>query len=127
MTMVAAVELDDLLAVGEGTRQTEHAHAGLCARVHEANHLNAGDGVDDHLGEDVLQRAWSTKTGSLLKGSDESCVHLEIKNNIKKPAQRLIRQGQPTDKASCGNQGETIKGRERKFCGYQHKLMQKRR
>jgi hypothetical protein len=35
------LKLDDLLALGVGADEAEHTHAGLSARVGEANHLHA--------------------------------------------------------------------------------------
>ena len=48
-TVVAALELDDLLAVGVGADKAEHAHARLRAGVREAHHLHRRHRVDYHL------------------------------------------------------------------------------
>ena len=55
MAVVAALELDHLVAAGVSTDQAQHSHAGLGAAVDEAHHLNAGYSVDHHFGQGVFQ------------------------------------------------------------------------
>ena len=45
VAVVAAVELDHLLAAGEGADEPDHAHARLGARVGEAHHLDRRHGL----------------------------------------------------------------------------------
>jgi len=65
--VVAPVELDHLLAARVRAHQPEHAHARLGAGVGEADHLDGGDRVDDHLGELVLERARRAERRALVK------------------------------------------------------------
>src|ERR671931_376290 len=51
MAVVAAVELDDLLASGERARQPDRGQRGLGTRVDEADHLDRGEGLADQLGQ----------------------------------------------------------------------------
>jgi len=64
--VVAAVELDDLFALGVRAHQPQHAHARLGARVGEAHHLDRRHRVDHHLGELVLERAGRTEGRALV-------------------------------------------------------------
>ncbi|MCY1534316.1 hypothetical protein D9M68_696840 [compost metagenome] len=51
MAVVAAFELDDLLASGRAARQADRAHAGFGARTHQAHHVDAGHQLDDLFGQ----------------------------------------------------------------------------
>ena len=51
MAVVAAFELDDLLAAGGAARQADGAHAGFGARADQAHHVDAGDQLDDLFGQ----------------------------------------------------------------------------
>mmetsp|Transcript_60032 Transcript_60032/g.82502 ORF Transcript_60032/g.82502 Transcript_60032/m.82502 type:complete len:216 (-) Transcript_60032:77-724(-) len=66
MAVVAALELDDSLAPGEGAHQADHAHARLRAAVREAHHLDGGHSLDHHLRQVVLQKRRGTEGGALL-------------------------------------------------------------
>mmetsp|Transcript_7468 Transcript_7468/g.18103 ORF Transcript_7468/g.18103 Transcript_7468/m.18103 type:complete len:525 (+) Transcript_7468:23-1597(+) len=76
VTVVAPLELDDLVALGVGPDEAEHAHAGLCARVGEADHFDRGDSVNHHLGEHVLVEGGGAERGALLEGLDKRVVDL---------------------------------------------------
>mmetsp|Transcript_10241 Transcript_10241/g.17627 ORF Transcript_10241/g.17627 Transcript_10241/m.17627 type:complete len:515 (-) Transcript_10241:180-1724(-) len=78
VAVVAPVELDDLLAAGEGAHQAEHAHAGLGTRVSETDHLHGGDGINHGLGELILQGRGSTERGTLIKSDLESIQNLVV-------------------------------------------------
>ena len=54
MAVVAAFELDDLVAPREGSNQAQHRHAGFGAAVHEAHHFHAWDGFNHHLRQGVF-------------------------------------------------------------------------
>ena len=71
VAVVASLELDDLLAVGEGTDKADHTHASLSAGVGETDHLNGGDGINDHLGKVVLKGAGGTEGGSYICRRDD--------------------------------------------------------
>ena len=66
MAVVATLELDDLVAAGEGAHQAKNRHAGLRSAVHETDHLHTGNSVDDHLGQSVLKSAGSPEACALL-------------------------------------------------------------
>jgi len=51
VAVIAAFELDDLLAAGGATRQADGAHAGLGARADQTHHVDAGDELDDFLSQ----------------------------------------------------------------------------
>mmetsp|Transcript_11265 Transcript_11265/g.28891 ORF Transcript_11265/g.28891 Transcript_11265/m.28891 type:complete len:438 (+) Transcript_11265:144-1457(+) len=76
MAVVAADELDDLLALGVGAHETQHRQAGLRARVHKAHHLHRRHTVDNHLAQDVLQLAGSTEAGALRDLGNQGLVDL---------------------------------------------------
>mmetsp|Transcript_66663 Transcript_66663/g.201211 ORF Transcript_66663/g.201211 Transcript_66663/m.201211 type:complete len:353 (+) Transcript_66663:271-1329(+) len=65
VAVVAALELDNLLALREGPHEPQHAHAGLGAAVGEAHHLDRRHGVYDHLRELVLQGRGRAEGGAL--------------------------------------------------------------
>ena len=65
MAVVAAFELDHLVATGVRTDQAQYGHAGFSSTVHEAHHLNARNGLDHHL-SGVLKGTRRTKTGALF-------------------------------------------------------------
>ena len=78
MAVVAALELDHLVAAGVGTDQAQHSHAGLGAAVDEAHHLNAGDSVDHHFGQGVFQGTRCSEAGALLDRFLQCCDHLGV-------------------------------------------------
>mmetsp|Transcript_27728 Transcript_27728/g.85715 ORF Transcript_27728/g.85715 Transcript_27728/m.85715 type:complete len:405 (-) Transcript_27728:166-1380(-) len=79
VAVVAALELDDLLAARVRADEAEHAHARLRARVREADHLHGGDRVDDHFGEDVLVRRRRAERRALLERLAERVVDLVVR------------------------------------------------
>ena len=78
MAVVAALELDHLVAAGVGPDQAQHSHAGFRAAVHETHHLNAGDSVDHHLSQGVLQGTRCSEAGALLDRLLQCCDHLGV-------------------------------------------------
>ena len=78
MAVVAALELDHLVAAGVGTDQAQHSHAGLGAAVDEAHHLNARYSVDHHFGQGVLQCTRCSEAGALLDRFLQCCDHLGV-------------------------------------------------
>ena len=78
VAVVAALELDHLVATGVSPHQTEHGHAGFRAAVDETNHLHAGDGLDDHFRQGVLQGAGGSKARSLLNRLLKRCDHFRV-------------------------------------------------
>ena len=54
MSVVAAYALDDLVAAGGGPCEPDRGHCRLGAAVDESNHLHAGEGGDDFLGQHRL-------------------------------------------------------------------------
>ncbi|OQB91040.1 MAG: hypothetical protein BWX84_01584 [Verrucomicrobia bacterium ADurb.Bin118] len=73
--MVTAVELDDFIASGESTRETNGAHAGFGAGIRQAHLLHAGHSLADQLGQGNLERIGNAETGapngSGLDGGDD--------------------------------------------------------
>ena len=45
-----------LVAAGEGAHEAQHGEAGLGPTVDKAHHLDGGNAVNDHLGQNVLKR-----------------------------------------------------------------------
>ena len=76
MAVIAALELDHLVAAGVSADQAEDGHAGFGAAVDEPNHLDAWDSVDDHLSEGVLQGAGCAEAGAFLDRFLKSADHL---------------------------------------------------
>ena len=78
MAVVAAFELDDLFAAGEGPHQPQHRHAGLGAAVDKAHHLDGGHGLNHHFGQGVFQGAGGAKAGALVDGRMQGRQHLGV-------------------------------------------------
>mmetsp|Transcript_15205 Transcript_15205/g.35590 ORF Transcript_15205/g.35590 Transcript_15205/m.35590 type:complete len:361 (-) Transcript_15205:349-1431(-) len=78
MAVVAPLKLDDRVALGVGPHQPDHAHASLGAAVGEAHHLDRGHGVDDHLGQLVLQYRRCAEGGALLQLLRQCLQHVVI-------------------------------------------------
>mmetsp|Transcript_13169 Transcript_13169/g.19268 ORF Transcript_13169/g.19268 Transcript_13169/m.19268 type:complete len:379 (-) Transcript_13169:292-1428(-) len=68
VTVVASLELDNLLTVRKRTHETDHTHARLGTRVGETNHFHGGHSIDHHFGKLVLKRAGSAEGSSLVHG-----------------------------------------------------------
>mmetsp|Transcript_1349 Transcript_1349/g.3817 ORF Transcript_1349/g.3817 Transcript_1349/m.3817 type:complete len:483 (+) Transcript_1349:151-1599(+) len=79
VAVVAAVELDHLLALGVRAHQAEHTHAGLGAGVGEAHHLHRRHRVDDHLRELVLERTGSAERRALVHGLLDRIQHAIVR------------------------------------------------
>ena len=78
VAVIAAFKLDHLVASGEGAHQSKNRHAGLGAAVDEAHHLDAGNSVDHHLGQGVLEGTGSTEARALFDGLLQSADHLGV-------------------------------------------------
>src|SRR6266567_3891575 len=68
MTMITALELDDLVAPGEYSRQPNRRHGCLRARVAHSDFLHRGDGGANQASHRYLQRIGNAETGSVLGG-----------------------------------------------------------
>src|SRR5687768_3099600 len=60
MTVITALELDNLVALGVGARQTQRRHRRFCPGVDETNHLNVRHEVHHAFGEVNFQRTRRT-------------------------------------------------------------------
>mmetsp|Transcript_29086 Transcript_29086/g.93389 ORF Transcript_29086/g.93389 Transcript_29086/m.93389 type:complete len:431 (-) Transcript_29086:39-1331(-) len=78
MAVVAALELDDLFALGVSPNQSDHAHACLGAGVGESDHLHRGNGFNDHLGQHILQSRGGSEGGALLHLLAQSLENLIV-------------------------------------------------
>ena len=76
MTVIATVELEDLVAPGEGSRQTQRAHGGFCARADEAHQVDAREGLLDNTRQVELGFGGGAVAGAagrgLLDGGDHA-------------------------------------------------------
>lgn len=54
-----------LVAFSVSTHQSQHAETGLCTAVDKSYHLHAGNPLNDHLGQHILQLTGGSKGGSL--------------------------------------------------------------
>mmetsp|Transcript_79148 Transcript_79148/g.171047 ORF Transcript_79148/g.171047 Transcript_79148/m.171047 type:complete len:549 (+) Transcript_79148:282-1928(+) len=79
VAVVAALELDDGVALGVGTHQADHAHARLRAAVAEAHHLDRRHRLNHHLRELVLQRAGRTEGGTLVHLLLQRVQHIVVR------------------------------------------------
>mmetsp|Transcript_508 Transcript_508/g.1557 ORF Transcript_508/g.1557 Transcript_508/m.1557 type:complete len:443 (+) Transcript_508:800-2128(+) len=75
VAVVAALELDHLVAPRVGPHEPQDAHARLGARVCEPDHLHRGDRLDHLLGEHVLEGRGRAEGGALLQGLLERLQH----------------------------------------------------
>ncbi len=66
VAVVAALELDDLVASGVAAGQAQGAHGGLGAGVDHAQHLHGGDGLADGAGQADLVGAGGAEAGAGL-------------------------------------------------------------
>lgn len=66
VSVVASGEFDKFLSASESAHDTDDTEAGFSARVDEADHLDGGDGVDDGLGEFVLEETGCAEGCTLL-------------------------------------------------------------
>ena len=78
MAVIAAFELDHLVAPSEGAHEAKHSHASFGAAVHKADHLDAGNSIDHHFSEGVLEGAGGTKAGALFDRFLESANHFGV-------------------------------------------------
>ncbi len=70
VAMVAAFELDDLIAPGEATRQADGAHGGFGTGVHHAHHVHAVDQRGHQFGHAHFHLGRGTKTQPVFDGGD---------------------------------------------------------
>ena len=63
MSVVAALELEDLVTAGGAARQADGAHRGLRAGRHQADLLDAGERVDDARGQPHLELGGCAERG----------------------------------------------------------------
>src|SRR5262245_44580602 len=61
MPMIAAIELDDLVAPGEAASESNGGHRGLRAGIAHADFLNTWHPGTDKLRQAYLERVWNTK------------------------------------------------------------------
>ena len=78
MAVVAALELEHLVAAGVGAHDAEDGEARLGAGVAEADHFDGGHAVDHHLAEDVLELARGAEGGALVNLRLEGVVYLLV-------------------------------------------------
>jgi hypothetical protein len=77
VTVIVAVELDELVASGIAASQSDRAHGRLGAARDHAHHIHAGDHVADSLGElnlDLRRRSIARATVELLANPIEHLV-----------------------------------------------------
>ena len=78
MTVVAADELDDLVAPGEAARHAQRAHRGLGARVDHAHELDRGDGLADEAGELDLEPGGRPEAGAQVELGVQGGEHVGV-------------------------------------------------
>ena len=69
--VVAALELDNRIALRVGAREANGAHRGFCAAVYEAQLVDALDCIDDELGEVGFERCGRAVARAFLERVDE--------------------------------------------------------
>ena len=78
MTVIAALELDQLAATGVAARQADGAHAGFGARTHQANLFGAGRQLEDLLGQLDLALGRRPKREPVQRGLLHGLQHLRV-------------------------------------------------
>ena len=76
MPVIAADELQHLVAARHSASQTQGRHGGLRTGVHHTHHVHAGERVHDHAGQLDLGRARRAVTGSLSGSFDDRLGHV---------------------------------------------------
>ena len=68
MAVIAAVELDDLVALRESAREPDRAHARFRAGTCHANFLNARNQFTDQFRHFDFKRIWNSEAGAVFGG-----------------------------------------------------------
>src|SRR2546425_3100427 len=71
MSVVRALERDDLVATGEAPRDAHGGHGGLGARADEAKQIDAPEPVLHRLGQPDLRLRGSTETCAVAGGAPD--------------------------------------------------------
>src|SRR5690242_9853794 len=71
MAVIAAVELDNFIALGKAARQPDCGHGGFGSGIAHSYLLHTGHPGADQSGHRHLQWIWNTKAGSDFSG----CLH----------------------------------------------------
>src|SRR5207249_8448167 len=75
VSVIATRELEDRLTAGDGACQAERAHRRLGSRVHQANLLDRGEGVDENPGQLDLAGRRGAEAGPRLRPLPDGRAH----------------------------------------------------
>lgn len=78
MAVVASLKLDNLLATGVRTHNSQDGQARLGTGVAKSDHFHGRNSFDDHLGQSVLQLARRAEGGTFFELLDQRRVDLVV-------------------------------------------------
>src|SRR5262245_21038750 len=104
MPMIAAFELDDLVALGKTARETDARHCRFRPAVHHSHLFNRGNPAADQLGHFHFKWIWNSKTDS-MPGCLTDCIDhylWRMTEDRRSPSADIIDVFLPLDVANAG-------------------------